>query len=62
MAKMLKSQFEKLVQMMTLGWPLTFIGKVEFASLYIYMGKILKSHFLKMYLRLMAETYNVWLI
>ena len=28
-------------------WP--FYGKVKFATLYIYKGKILKSDFLKMY-------------
>ena len=35
--------------MMTVGWPLTFYGKVKFASVYINMGKILSSDFLKMY-------------
>ena len=45
---------------MTVGWHFTFLRQSQIASLYIYMGKILKSQFLKMYLRLMAETYNVW--
>ena len=31
-----------------------------FAWLCICMGKMLKYHFLKMYLKLMAEMYNVW--
>ena len=37
----------------------SFKGKVKFASLYICIGKMLKSNFLKIHLRLMAETYNV---
>ena len=28
---------------------------------YFCMGKMLKNCFLKMYLRLIAETYNIWL-
>ena len=38
--------------------PMTFYGKVKFASPCICIGKMLKSHFLKMYLIRMAETYN----
>ena len=50
----------KFVLMMTVGWR-HFYGKVESASLYICIGEVLENHFLKMYKRLMAETYHVWL-
>ena len=49
--------------MMIIGWPLTFLGKVNvrrYRFVWGKSGKIEKSFFL-MYLRLMAETYNVWL-
>ena len=38
-----------------------FYSKVKFASPLICMVKMLKNHFLKMYERLMAKTYNVCL-
>ena len=40
------------------GRLVTFYRKVKFASPYICMGNILKNHFFKMYLRLMAKTFN----
>ena len=39
----------KYVQLMVMGWPLTFLSKVKFVPSYICMGKILKNHFLRMY-------------
>ena len=36
-----------------------FYGKVKFACPCICIGKMLKSYFLKIYLRLMAEIYDV---
>ena len=46
--------------MMLVGWPLIF-GKVKFAPPWIGKGQMSKSNILKMYERLMAETYYVWL-
>ena len=55
------SRSTKFIQMFTVSdlWP--FYDKVKLGSLCICTGKMLKSNFLKMYERLMAETYNVWL-
>ena len=52
------SRSSKFVQMMKLGWPLTFCDIVKFAS----PCKIWKKQFLKMYKKLMAEVYNVCLM
>ena len=46
--------------MMTVSGP--FYGKVKFESSCIRMGKMLKSHFLRLYERLMAKTYNILVI
>ena len=50
----------KFVQMMTLGWPWSFLQQGQmcffmllYGKIYISSGKILESH-------LMAETYNKW--
>ena len=55
------SSSTKFVQMMIIGWLLTFYGKVKFAvSIDLYgWGEVEKSFFFNMYLRLMAETENV---
>ena len=49
---------------MTEGWPLTFLRQGQIyvqGYIYICMGKMLKSHFLKCIKVLMAESYNVLL-
>ena len=55
------SRSSKFVQIMTLGWPLNFLQQGQICVPIHCTGKILKNYFLKMYKRLMAEIYNVWL-
>ena len=56
------SKSTKFVQMMILGWPLIFLQQGQiYISLDLYGGESWKIFFFfNIYLRLMAETYNVW--
>ena len=56
------SSATKFVQMTSIGWPLTFLRQGQLCvSLDLYGGGKLKKKLFNMYLRLMSETYYVWL-
>ena len=49
----------KFLQMMILGWPLTFLRKVIFGSLCIYMGKCLNGGLLRNYWSLWYKSWYI---